>query len=64
MPFFTGNRWLDEVSTFWVWVVLTVPSTGFAFVFYIYWKRRGERGPKQEVGSEEGIEMSEVGGQN
>ena len=49
MPFFTQNPWLDKVSTFWVWVVLTVPSTGLAFVFYLYWKRRGKRCPKQEV---------------
>jgi hypothetical protein len=64
MPFFSGNAWLNEVSTFWLWVVLTVPSTGLAFLFYLYWKRRGERLPKREAGSEGGIEIGEVGGRS
>jgi len=43
MPFFSTNEWLADVSKFWVWVTLTVPSTALAFAFYTYWKRRGEK---------------------
>lgn len=55
MPFFSQNRWLDDVPRFWVWVVLTVPSTGLAFAFYTYWKRRGQRSSKKTIDDEEGI---------
>jgi hypothetical protein len=40
MPFFTGNSWIGSANKIWVWVVLTVPSTGLAFMFYVYWRRR------------------------
>jgi hypothetical protein len=59
MPFFTQNPWLDDAARFWVWVVLTLPSTMLAFAFYIYWKRRGERGSKKPKDGEEGIELRE-----
>jgi hypothetical protein len=34
MPFFATNPWLDKATRFWVWVALTLPSTGLAFAFY------------------------------
>lgn len=40
MPFFTGNEWLSQTSRLWVWLALTIPSTGLAFGFYFYWRRR------------------------
>ncbi|KAG9235105.1 hypothetical protein BJ875DRAFT_283104 [Amylocarpus encephaloides] len=49
MPFFTSNTWLSQTRRFWVWVVLTVPSTSLAFLYYLYWKKRGEgRSPDSE----------------
>jgi hypothetical protein len=42
MPFFANNEWLGDASRFWVWVILTVPSTALAFAFYIYWKRHND----------------------
>ncbi|RDW72362.1 uncharacterized protein DSM5745_07534 [Aspergillus mulundensis] len=37
MPFFNNNKWLEDASRFWVWVVMTVPSTGACFLFYHKW---------------------------
>ena len=44
MPFFTDNGWLSQMSRLWVWLALTIPSTGLAFGFYFYWRRRDQRG--------------------
>jgi cytochrome c oxidase assembly factor CtaG len=40
MPFFANAAYLKNVSRFWIWVVLTVPSTSLAFVFFRVWQRR------------------------
>jgi hypothetical protein len=40
MPFFANTEYLQHVSRFWVWVVLTIPSTSLAFIFYGFWQRR------------------------
>jgi hypothetical protein len=40
MPFFSTNRWTNDTGKIWIWIVLTVPSTVVAFLFYILWKRR------------------------
>lgn len=40
MPFFTDNEWIKNVDKFWVWVLMTVPATGLAFMFYLFWRRR------------------------
>jgi hypothetical protein len=39
-PFFSQHRWMNEAKQIWIWVVLTIPSTILAFIFYAYWKRR------------------------
>jgi hypothetical protein len=51
MPFFSQNPWMEKVGRIWVWIVLTIPSTIFAILFYIYWKRRQTRlrTPKKDV---------------
>lgn len=36
MPFFQNDEWLSHSSKLWVWVALTVPSTGLVFSFYVY----------------------------
>lgn len=57
MPFFTQIPWIDNISRFWIWFALTIPSTGLVFAFYIYWKRRGELKSKQQLSREEGVEL-------
>ncbi|KAL4868022.1 hypothetical protein BDV12DRAFT_109311 [Aspergillus spectabilis] len=37
MPFFSNNEWLEDASRFWIWIVMTVPSTGACFLFYQKW---------------------------
>jgi hypothetical protein len=49
MPFFANAAYLKNVSRFWIWVVLIIPSTSLAFVFYRVWQRR-ER--QRKVGSD------------
>lgn len=54
MPFFTNNEWMEGTSKIWLWIALTVPSTGLAFAFYLYWQSRNEA--KDKIGSS--IEMN------
>ena len=49
MPFFSSNKWLGEVDRFWIWIALTVPSTGLAFAFYYFWKQRGEKAGRKNT---------------
>jgi hypothetical protein len=56
MPFFATNPWLDDVAKFWVWIALTVPSTGIAFAFYWYSQYRSLKARKSK-GLEEGVQM-------
>jgi hypothetical protein len=57
MPFFNQNKWLDDASKFWVWIVLTIPSTGLAFAFYTFWKHRSENGSKKLINENEDVEL-------
>ena len=41
MPFFSTNPYMASTRRFWIWVLLTVPSTAGAFV--IYWFLTGQR---------------------
>jgi len=50
MPFF--NDQLKSPSRFWLWVVLTLPSTMMAFAFYFWRKSRNN------AESEMSLEMS------
>ncbi|KAM6511818.1 hypothetical protein FALCPG4_016810 [Fusarium falciforme] len=42
MPFFTENKYLSSPSQVWIWVILTVICTAFAFGGYIHVVKRGE----------------------
>lgn len=59
MPFFSGNAWLADVSRLWIWVVLTVPSTGLAFTFYVYYKRLDATRQRNTVPLDDTIELGE-----
>ncbi|KAJ5698394.1 hypothetical protein N7462_000399 [Penicillium macrosclerotiorum] len=43
MPFFSNNEWLEDASRFWIWIVMTVPSTGACFLFYHKWIAKSQR---------------------
>jgi len=59
MPFFSQNTWVANASRFWLWVVLTVPSTMLAFAFFTYWKRRDMK-RKQEANDDLEMELAPV----
>ncbi|KAJ3459680.1 hypothetical protein MRS44_015753 [Fusarium solani] len=42
MPFFTENKYLSSLSQVWIWVILTVICTAFAFGGYVHVVKRGE----------------------
>jgi hypothetical protein len=61
MPFFATNQWLDNATRFWVWIALTLPSTGLAFAFYWYSHRPQKvKTPKQ---MEEAIQLEALNGE-
>jgi len=62
MPFFATNQWLGDTSKFWVWVVLTVPSTALAFAFYWYFKRHADQKASKVKPFKDAIEMSDQNG--
>lgn len=43
MPFFSENEWMSHASRFWLWIVLSVPSTAACFAFYDMWRRRAQK---------------------
>lgn len=42
MPFFTENKYLSSPSQVWIWIILTVICTAFAFGGYVHVVKRGE----------------------
>lgn len=40
MPFFENEDYMRDVSRFWIWAVLTVPSTAILFFVFIWWRTR------------------------
>jgi hypothetical protein len=34
MPFFDNDEYMSSPDRIWIWVVLTIPSTAFAFLLY------------------------------
>jgi hypothetical protein len=42
MPFFTQTTYLTAPSQAWIWVILTVMCTAFAFAGYLYVVDRGD----------------------
>lgn len=57
MPFFNEQPWMTRARRVWVWVLLTVPSTLFAVLFYYLFTRRnlaaGKKRHRSDVGDEE-----------
>lgn len=43
MPFFSDDEWMGHVDRFWIWLVLSLPSTAACFLFYRIWRRRAQR---------------------
>ncbi|KAL9116047.1 MAG: hypothetical protein Q9227_000415 [Pyrenula ochraceoflavens] len=58
MPFFATNKYLTNDQQVWVWVVLTVPSTGIAYAFYHFWRKREVDKPAEK---RRDLEMNHVG---
>lgn len=55
MPFFATNEFLMDSRTVWIWIVLTVPTTGVAYTFYHFWSKHEEKmGFKPAHDEEEG----------
>ncbi|KAJ4211540.1 hypothetical protein NW759_012452 [Fusarium solani] len=51
MPFFGDEDWMGHASRFWIWAVLSVPTTAACFVFYRVWRKRALKpGYKEEDG--------------
>jgi hypothetical protein len=57
MPFFATNKYLTDDQQVWVWVVLTVPSTGVAYAFYHFWRKREENKPPNK---DRDLEMNHI----
>jgi len=51
MPFFDGNKWMADVGKIWLWIALTVPTTGLCFAFYVMWGRKEAR---KKIAQDEG----------
>ncbi|KAF2802175.1 uncharacterized protein BDZ99DRAFT_429058 [Mytilinidion resinicola] len=43
MPFFTSSAYVSDLKRFWIWVVLTVPSTAVGLYVYVHVMRRKKR---------------------
>ena len=48
-PFFNTNPYMTSTHRFWIWVLLTVPSTAGAFIIYWFLTGRRRRRIKKEV---------------
>lgn len=44
---------MTHAARFWLWIVLTVPSTGLAILFYKYWRNRRDHKQKGTNKSEQ-----------
>lgn len=54
MPFFDDEEWMGHASRFWIWAVLSVPTTAACFVFYRMWRKRALKPAYKE---EDGIPL-------
>ncbi|KAF2176210.1 hypothetical protein K469DRAFT_36556 [Zopfia rhizophila CBS 207.26] len=52
MSFFDEDKWMHNVSRFWLWIALTVPTTALCFAFYVVWGRK-EAGRKKVLQDED-----------
>jgi ABC-type phosphate transport system permease subunit len=57
MPFFAQSKWLQNASRFWIWILLTIPTTIAAFIIYGFWQRR-ERRLTSLISSKDDLELS------
>ena len=57
MPFFATNKYLTDDRQFWIWTVLTVPTTAVAYTFYHFWRKHDE---KKEPKRREDLETSNI----
>jgi len=53
MPFFATNKYLSNITKFWVWVALTIPSTSLSFLFYIRWNMKESKRKRAAISEEE-----------
>ena len=60
MPFFSTNAYLTDASRFWIWIVLTVPSTALAFAFYLFRRWRDEARNRKAKLFDSEIELSKL----
>ena len=44
---------MTHAARFWLWIVLTVPSTGLAILFYKYWRNRHDHKQKEKTKSKQ-----------
>ncbi|KAL9131757.1 MAG: hypothetical protein Q9217_000362 [Psora testacea] len=64
-PFFATNSWMTHAARFWLWFVLTVPSTGLAILYYKYWRNSRDPGHKEKENPQSNshdLEMNPVNG--
>jgi hypothetical protein len=53
MPFFTSNTYLSHASRLWIWVVLTMLSTGICFVIYFQWSKNEAKRKRESIRKDE-----------
>ncbi|KAJ4117534.1 hypothetical protein NW768_010897 [Fusarium equiseti] len=58
MPFFTEAKYLTTPSQAWIWVVLTVICTAFAFAGYVHVVNRGDKNENDPEGLSSGSTMT------
>ena len=65
MPFFTETAYLIAPSQAWIWVILTVICTVFAFAGYLYVVKRGDKkagDPEVDLGLSSGSSAKSADG--
>lgn len=63
MPFFSENKWMGSATRFWLWIVLSVPSTAACFAFYEMWRRRAQKmaqAQREARETQEGIALARL----
>ncbi|OCK94766.1 uncharacterized protein K441DRAFT_659661 [Cenococcum geophilum 1.58] len=52
------NHWMSNTNKFWVWAVLTIPSTTLCFMFYIFWGQKESKKRREPLDEEEMVDMN------
>jgi hypothetical protein len=58
MPFFAMDHWMGNTNKFWVWAVLTIPSTTLCFMFYMFWGRKESKKRREPLDEEEMVDVN------